>query len=128
MTKKIAPSEVQAQELAALLQGHTEVHSGEEGLSTLVQLATERVLQDARKREQTALLGRHRYERCGACRNSRMQIINATSFTVISGQKASSRAFLVTKSPTPIDATLRQQMIAWEAANLPAKGLARVLH
>jgi predicted nucleic acid-binding protein len=28
---------------------------------------------------------------------------------------------------TPIDATLRQQMAAWEAANLPAKGLPRVL-
>jgi predicted nucleic acid-binding protein len=28
---------------------------------------------------------------------------------------------------TPIDAALRQQMVAWEAANLPAKGLARVL-
>jgi predicted nucleic acid-binding protein len=29
---------------------------------------------------------------------------------------------------TPIDATLRQQMIGWEAANLPMKGLPRVLH
>lgn len=28
---------------------------------------------------------------------------------------------------TPIDATLRQQMVTWEAANLPAKGLPRVL-
>jgi len=28
---------------------------------------------------------------------------------------------------TPIDATLRQQMAAWEVANLPAKGLPRVL-
>jgi hypothetical protein len=28
---------------------------------------------------------------------------------------------------TPIDAALRQQMVAWEAANLPAKGLPRVL-
>jgi putative transposase len=65
MTKRIAPSEVKAQELAALLQGHTEVNSGEEWLSTLVQLATERVLQDALEREQTELLGRHRYERCG---------------------------------------------------------------
>jgi putative transposase len=64
MSKRIAPSEVKAQELAALLQGHTEVESGEEWLSTLVQLATERVLQDALEREQTELLGRNRYERC----------------------------------------------------------------
>jgi hypothetical protein len=28
---------------------------------------------------------------------------------------------------TPIDAALRQQMIAWEAANLPTKGFPRVL-
>jgi hypothetical protein len=28
---------------------------------------------------------------------------------------------------TPIDAVLRQQIAAWEAANLPAKGLPRVL-
>jgi hypothetical protein len=54
MTKRIAPSEVKAQELAALLQGQTEVNSGEEWLSTLVQLATERVLQDALEREQTS--------------------------------------------------------------------------
>jgi hypothetical protein len=47
MTKRIAPSEVKAQELAALLQGHTEVSNGEELLSTLVQLATERVVQEA---------------------------------------------------------------------------------
>ena len=46
MAKKRAPSAVKAQELAALLQGHTEVHSGVEWLSTLVQLATERVLQE----------------------------------------------------------------------------------
>jgi hypothetical protein len=30
MTKRIAPSEVQAHELAALRQGHTEVSNGEE--------------------------------------------------------------------------------------------------
>jgi len=29
---------------------------------------------------------------------------------------------------TPIDAALRQQMALWETANLPAKGLPRVLH
>lgn len=28
---------------------------------------------------------------------------------------------------TPIDATIRQEMAVWEAANLPAKGLPRVL-
>jgi hypothetical protein len=47
MTKRRAPSEVKAQELVALLQGHTEASSGEEVLSTLVQLATERVVQEA---------------------------------------------------------------------------------
>ena len=46
MPHKIAPSAVKAQELAALLQGDTAVNSGEEWLSTLVQLATERVLQE----------------------------------------------------------------------------------
>jgi transposase-like protein len=65
MPKRIAPSAVKAQERAALLQGPTEVESGEEWLSTLGQLATERVLQDALEREQTELLGRNRYERCG---------------------------------------------------------------
>ena len=44
--KKRAPSAVKAQELTALLQGHTEIQSGEEWLSPLVQLATERVLQE----------------------------------------------------------------------------------
>jgi hypothetical protein len=47
MPKRIAPSAVQAQELAALLQGHTAVKSGAEWRSTCVPLATERVLQDA---------------------------------------------------------------------------------
>jgi hypothetical protein len=47
MTKSIAPSEVKAQELAAMLQGHSEINSGEEWRSTLVQLATEQVLQEA---------------------------------------------------------------------------------
>jgi hypothetical protein len=64
MAKKIAPSAVKAQELTALLQGHTEMNSGEEWLSTLVQLATERVLQETLEREQAEVLGRHRYERC----------------------------------------------------------------
>lgn len=65
MTKRIAPSEVKAQELAALLQGQTEGDSGKEWLSTLVQLATERVLQEALEQDQTALLGRNRSERRG---------------------------------------------------------------
>jgi len=55
---------VQAQELVARLQGDTEVKSGEEWLSTWVQLATERVRQDALARAQTELLGRNRSERC----------------------------------------------------------------
>ena len=45
MPQQIAPSAVKAQELAALLQGQAEASSGEELLSTLVQLATERMLQ-----------------------------------------------------------------------------------
>jgi hypothetical protein len=44
LPQKRAPSAVKAQELAALLQGDTEVQRGEEWLSTLVPLATERVL------------------------------------------------------------------------------------
>jgi hypothetical protein len=44
MPQKIAPSALKAQELAALLQGHTEMNSGEEWWSTFGQLATERVL------------------------------------------------------------------------------------
>jgi hypothetical protein len=47
MEKKIAPSEKKAQELQALLQGQLEAQSGGELLSTLVRLATERVLQEA---------------------------------------------------------------------------------
>ena len=35
MTKRIAPSQAKAQELTALLQGHTQVSNGEELLSTL---------------------------------------------------------------------------------------------
>ena len=44
MEKKIAPSEVKAQGLRALLQGQRDAQSGEELLSTLVRLSTERVL------------------------------------------------------------------------------------
>jgi len=71
LTKRIAPSAVKAQALTALLQGHPAVHRGEEWRRTLVQLATERVLQDALDREQTELLGRHRYERGGTASGSR---------------------------------------------------------
>jgi hypothetical protein len=47
MPQKIAPSRMKAQELSALLQGQTEANNGEELLRTLVQLATERVVQEA---------------------------------------------------------------------------------
>jgi transposase-like protein len=63
MEKKIAPSEVKAQELGALLQGQGEAQSGEELLSALVRLSTERVLQEALEHEQAQALGRGRYER-----------------------------------------------------------------
>jgi len=63
MEKKIAPSERKAQELHALLQGQLDGRSGEELLSTLVRLSTERVLQEALEQEQAEALGRGRYER-----------------------------------------------------------------
>jgi len=63
MEKKIAPSERKAQEIAALVQGQLDVQSGEELLSTLVRLSTERVLQEALEEEQAQALGRGRYER-----------------------------------------------------------------
>ena len=62
MEKKIAPSEQKAQALRALLQGQTDAQSGEELLSTLVRLSTERVLQEALEQEQAEALGRGRYE------------------------------------------------------------------
>jgi transposase-like protein len=62
MEKKIAPSAVKAQELRAMLQGQSEVQSGEELLSLLVRLSTERVLQEALEHEQGEVLGRGRYE------------------------------------------------------------------
>ena len=65
MEKKIAPSEVKAQALRALLQGQHDAQSGEELLSTLVRLSTERVLQGALEHEQAAALGRGRYEARG---------------------------------------------------------------
>ena len=52
MEKKRAPSEVKAQALRALLQGQTDAQSGEEGLSMVVRLSTERVLQEALEQEQ----------------------------------------------------------------------------
>jgi len=63
MEKKIAPSERKAQEIQALVQGQLDAQSGEELLSTLVRLSTERVLQEALEEEQGEVLGRERYER-----------------------------------------------------------------
>ncbi|MBI3680788.1 MAG: transposase [Acidobacteria bacterium] len=63
MEKKIAPSERKAQEIQALVQGQLDAQSGEELLSTLVRLSTERVLQEALEEEQAVALGRGRYER-----------------------------------------------------------------
>jgi len=63
MQKRIAPSEAKAQELWAMLQGQSEAQSGEELLSGLVRLSTERVLQEALEQEQATALGRGRYER-----------------------------------------------------------------
>src|SRR5262247_1452345 len=65
MEKRIAPSEQKAQEIQAVLQGQLEAQSGEELLSTLVRLSTERVLQEALEQEQAAALGRGRYEARG---------------------------------------------------------------
>lgn len=64
MSQRIAPSAVKAQELGAMLQGQSDAQSGEELLSTLVRLSTERVLQEALEHEQAQALGRGRY----ACR------------------------------------------------------------
>jgi putative transposase len=61
MEKKIAPSEVKAQALRALLQGQTDAQSGKELLSTVVRLSTERILQEALEQEQAEALGRGRY-------------------------------------------------------------------
>jgi putative transposase len=65
MEKKIAPSERKAQELQAMLQGQSEGRSGEELLSMLVRLSTERIVQEALEHEQAEALGRARYERRG---------------------------------------------------------------
>ena len=58
MGKKIAPSEQKAQALRALLQGQAAGQSGEELLSLLVRLSTERILQEALEQEQGLALGR----------------------------------------------------------------------
>jgi hypothetical protein len=71
MPQQIAPSALKAQELTALLEGHTQANHGEEVLRTLVQLATERVGQEAFEREHAAVLGRGRYERRSSARGYR---------------------------------------------------------
>ena len=65
MEKTSAPSEHKAQALRALLQGQVDGQRGEELLSTLVRLSTERILQEAGEQEQAAALGRGRYEARG---------------------------------------------------------------
>ena len=65
MEKKLAPSEHKAQALRALLHGQVEGQNGEELLSLLVRLSTERILQEALEEEQAAALGRGRYEARG---------------------------------------------------------------
>jgi transposase-like protein len=64
-SQRIAPSEHKAQALRALLQGRAEGQSGEEILSALVRLSTERILQEALEEEQSVALGRGRYESRG---------------------------------------------------------------
>jgi len=63
MPERIAPSEQKAQELRTMLHGQSEAQSGEELLSLLVRLSTERVLQEALEQEQAEALGRGRYVR-----------------------------------------------------------------
>ena len=65
MEKRIAPSEQKAQALRALLQGQSGGQSGEELLSMLVRLSTERIVQEALEQEQAEALGRGRYEARG---------------------------------------------------------------
>jgi putative transposase len=66
MEKKIAPSEQKAQALRALFNGQAETgHRGDELLSLLVRLSTERILQEALEQEQADALGRGRYEARG---------------------------------------------------------------
>ena len=63
MPRKIAPSEVKTQEMAQLLRGQYQGQDGQELVSALVRLSTERVLQEALEHEQAEALGRDRYER-----------------------------------------------------------------
>jgi transposase-like protein len=63
MTRKRASSAPKAQELAQWLEGQSDTQSGEELLSALVRLSTERVLQEALEQEQAEVLGRRRDER-----------------------------------------------------------------
>lgn len=65
MEKQRAPSEGKAQALRALLQGQREAQSGEEFLSPVGRLSTERVVQEAVEQDQAAALGRGRYEARG---------------------------------------------------------------
>jgi len=65
MEKKRAPSEQKAQALRALWQGQLDGQNGEELLSTIVRLSTERILQEALENEQAEALGRGRYETRG---------------------------------------------------------------
>jgi hypothetical protein len=56
MTRKIAPSEQKAQEIAQWLHRQRERSDGQELVSALVRLATERVLQEALEHEQAETL------------------------------------------------------------------------
>jgi hypothetical protein len=54
MAKKRAPSEQKAQALRALWQGQTAAQSGEEVLSAIVRLSTERIRQEALAQDHAA--------------------------------------------------------------------------
>jgi hypothetical protein len=75
MQERIAPREKKAQELRAMWQGQSEAQSGEELLSPLVRLSTERVRQEVLEQEQAEAWGRGRYARrdgtSGALRTAR---------------------------------------------------------
>ena len=71
MQERIAPSEQKAQELRARLQGQSEAQRGEELLSRLVRLSTERVLQEVGEQEQAEAVGRGRYVRRDGTSGSR---------------------------------------------------------
>ena len=61
-----------------MLQGQAEGQSGDDLLSALVRLATERILQEALEQEQAAALGRGRYEARGENGGSRNGYENGT--------------------------------------------------